>query len=404
MPGRIARFMYRPLNGRQVARWAAWVVLALVLVAVLFAVPWFKKPPRRTTAVNEIPIHVAPVFPTTQGVTVADPSAVSLLAFGDWGRNSIAEREVAKGIRARGAAYDAGLLLGDNFYFPLTGTDDPRWRELFEDLYQPADLRFWAVLGNHDVNTLAGPWTAPGSRPAATQRVVNMDIEMGYAAEHPGGRFNLPARWYRLDLPAEQPTVAILMLDTNYVEPGFGGKPFMDQESAWLKAQLDELRPPPGDGIAGPRRPWVICCAHHPIFTNGNTHDDDERLKREWLPMLESHGVDFYLAGHNHCLEHVQVPGSRIGHLVSGGGGANLYPRKQRHAGWFAQSYGFTHLVLRPDRAEVSFVDTAGRVMHSFTRYPDGREQVMVADQPATPLPPVPAGAPGATPEPGDND
>src|SRR3982751_6855694 len=148
MPGAIHRFMNRPLNGRQVVRWAAWIVLALVPVVVVLLRPSCKKSSRRHAAVNEAPVYVAPVFPTTQGVSVADPSAVSLLAFGDWGRNSAAEREVAKGIRASGAPFDAGLLLGDNFYFPLTGTDDPRWRELFEDLYQPPELRFWAVLGN----------------------------------------------------------------------------------------------------------------------------------------------------------------------------------------------------------------------------------------------------------------
>jgi tartrate-resistant acid phosphatase type 5 len=395
--------MSRTSDQRRLARRLSWVVLALIVVLLtLLPVTAYRESSRHRTRVIEAPVYVPPVYPTTQSVTVADPSAVSLIAFGDWGRNSAAERAVANGIRARGAAYDAGLLLGDNFYFPLTGTDDPRWHELFEDLYQPADLRFWAVLGNHDYITLAGPRPVPG-QPAPGAQPVNMDIEFAYTREHPGGRFNLPSRWYRLDLPAEQPTVTVLMLDTNYRERTFGGKPFMDQQTAWLRQQLDELRPPP-DGPAGPRRAWIICCAHHPIFTNGNTHDDDARLKREWLPMLDSHGVDFYLAGHNHCLEHVQVPGSRISHLVSGGGGANLYPRKQRHPGWFAQSYGFTHLVLRPDRAEVSFVDTAGRVMHSFTRYPDGREQVMVADHPATPLPPVPAGAPGATPVPDDDD
>ena len=156
---------------RRLARRLSWVVLAMiaVLLILLPATAYREHSPGKTRVI-EGPVYVPPVFPTTQGVTVADPSAISLLAFGDWGRNSAAEREVAKGIQARGAAFDAGLLLGDNFYFPLTGTDDPRWRELFEDLYQPSDLRFWAALGNHDYITLAGPGRSRGSPSAARRR------------------------------------------------------------------------------------------------------------------------------------------------------------------------------------------------------------------------------------------
>src|SRR4051794_24654581 len=63
----------------------------------------------------------------------ADPSRVNLLAFGDWGQDTLDERDVAAGIRSYGVTFDAGLLLGDNFYLPLTGgVDDPKWRSLFE--------------------------------------------------------------------------------------------------------------------------------------------------------------------------------------------------------------------------------------------------------------------------------
>ena len=248
---------------------------------------------------------------------VVAPDRINLVLFGDWGKNSPEERQVARGIFAYGAHFDAGLLLGDNFYVPLTGVEDPRWRSLFEDLYQPADLRFWAVLGNHDYLTPAGPKPPPGVKPKV--RLMNKDVELEYAHLHPGGRFNLPARWYRLDLPAEDPTVAVLMLDSNYRDPSLFSEADWKAEGDWLVKQLDELRP--GDPNA-PRRRWVVCCAHHPIFTNGIGHADDSRLKREWLPLFESHGVDFYLTGHNHCMEHVQPPESKVSYVVAGGGGA----------------------------------------------------------------------------------
>jgi hypothetical protein len=314
-----------------------------------------------------------PPAPTTQTAATADPSRVSLLVFGDWGRNSKAEREVAKAIRAYSQTpatrFDAGLLLGDNFYFPLGGVDDPRWRTLFEDLYEPRDLRFWAALGNHDYSTAAGPdaATRPATQPTPNRPLANKDVELAYSRQHPNGRFNLPAPWYRLDLPAENPLVSILVLDSDYREKLFKPDDWKRQNE-WLAQQLEELRP---SDPAKPRRRWVICCAHHPIFTNGASHGDDERLEKEWLPLFGRHGVDFYLAGHNHDMEHVQVPGVDIGLIVSGGGGASLYGEKHRHPAWFSKSYGFTHLLLTPDRAEAYFVDQTGRVLYSFARTPN---------------------------------
>ena len=317
--------------------------------------------------------------PTTQVAATADPSRVSLLVFGDWGRNSRAEREVARAInayaRTPATRFDAGLLLGDNFYFPLSGVDDPRWRTLFEELYEPPNLRFWAALGNHDYSTAAGPQAAtrPATQPTPARPLANKDVELAYSRQHPGGRFNLPAAWYRLDLPAEpakpagQPLVSILMLDSDYREKLFRPDDW-ERQNRWLAGQLEELRP---TDPSKPRRRWVICCAHHPIFTNGSSHADDERLKKDWLPLFERHGVDFYLAGHNHDMEHMQVPGVNIGLIVSGGGGASLYGETHRHPGWFSKSYGFTHLLLQPDRAEAYFVDQTGRVLYSLARTPN---------------------------------
>src|SRR6476646_9878253 len=78
---------------RRLARRLSWVVLALIAVLLtLLPVTAYRESSRRRTRVIEAPVYVPPVYPTTQSVTVADPSAVSLIAFGDWGRNSAAER------------------------------------------------------------------------------------------------------------------------------------------------------------------------------------------------------------------------------------------------------------------------------------------------------------------------
>src|SRR5579884_3533334 len=114
---------------------------------------------------------------------------------GDWGEDTPAQRKVAQAMARyvlpdedRGS-FKAVLLAGDNFYFKLTGVDDPRWQTLFEQMYDPKVLTmpFYSCLGNHDYD---------GN---------NLQIELAYAKAHPDSRFKLPARWYRIDLPTNHP-------------------------------------------------------------------------------------------------------------------------------------------------------------------------------------------------------
>src|ERR1700728_4550334 len=81
---------------------------------------------------------------------------VHLFSVGDWGIDSPDRQAVADAMAARvttdGAAPDAVLLLGDNFYVKLTGIDDPQIQSFFEKTYDPLKLGmpFFVVLGNHD--------------------------------------------------------------------------------------------------------------------------------------------------------------------------------------------------------------------------------------------------------------
>ncbi|HXE55025.1 MAG TPA: metallophosphoesterase, partial [Tepidisphaeraceae bacterium] len=127
----------------------------------------------------------------------------NILAMGDWGEDTAAQRQVAaemaRYVQASHKQFTAVLLLGDNFYFRLTGVDDPRWQTLFEQMYDPKVLGmpFYACLGNHDYDG------------------DNFHIELTYAKEHPHSRFKMPAPWYRLNMPHGKPTVMALMLDSN---------------------------------------------------------------------------------------------------------------------------------------------------------------------------------------------
>jgi len=87
---------------------------------------------------------------------------IRVLAFGDFGTGSAAQKQTAAAMVAyhKTHPFDFGLTLGDNFYVRgMTSPDDPRWQTQWEQLYSPMHIPFYAVLGNHD-------WSGPDS-PAA---------------------------------------------------------------------------------------------------------------------------------------------------------------------------------------------------------------------------------------------
>jgi hypothetical protein len=82
---------------------------------------------------------------------------------------------------------------------------------------------------------------------------------------------------------------------------------------------------------------------------------------------------DFYLAGHDHILAHLEIPDWPASFIISGGGGYEKYPIKGQGRAKFARSeYGFVHLEFTTERARVRFIDKDGNPLHGFERQPRG--------------------------------
>jgi hypothetical protein len=271
---------------------------------------------------------------------------VNLLMMGDWGAGSWEQRQVAdtmaRYVEGSGKQFDGLFSTGDNFYSRISGVDDKQWRTLFEEMYDVRRLNFpfYMAVGNHDHDG------------------DNLAVELAYGRVNPGSRWRLPARWYRVDLPAENPLVSVLVLESN--KPKLTKRDWLEQID-WLERQL-----------AGRRAPWTICIGHHPLHSNGG-HGDNAILQRDWGELLEKHGVQFYGCGHDHALEHLQVEGRSTSFLVCGGGGANRAAMIRDSAGPFSRSvHGFAHLRLLSDRVIVRFISLDGEEVHHFERSSSG--------------------------------
>jgi tartrate-resistant acid phosphatase type 5 len=310
---------------------------------------------------------------------------LNLLAMGDWGEGKPAQTSVADAMaayaRQQKPPIDAMLLAGDNFYVPLADVNDPVWQTLFERMYDPAALNFpfYASLGNHDYDQ------------------NKYRIELEYARVHPESRWKFPAKWYRIDLPApvadrpsrnapgerqrqtapgtkeNAPLVTVLMLDSN--------QPFLTpiewrQQINWLDQEL-----------ANPHNaPWVICCAHHPLFSNGAAADNGI-LQRDWGALFKRYHVDFYLCGHEHNLQHLEIPNWSTSFVLAGGGGAHAHPMLRDNRGPFSRSiYGFVHFEITPTLATVRYIGVDDKPLHIFERTKAGETRVLMSTRSDSPI------------------
>jgi hypothetical protein len=243
--------------------------------------------------------------------------------------------------------YDGLFTAGDNFYMKLTGVDDPKWQTLFEDLYHPAVLNFpfYVALGNHDYDKLEGGG-------------FKWQIEMAYAQVNPQSRWKLPAKWYRVELPAragEEPLVTVLVLDSYKTALG---EVEWAKQIAWLESELTRPR----------KSEWVVAIAHHPLFSNGN-HGDNGVIQREFGPLFDKHDLDLYICGHDHDLQHLEIPGYDTSFLLVGGGGASTRPMRVDSRGPFSRALqGFADLNFTPERVTVRYIGVDGSVLHAFER------------------------------------
>lgn len=248
--------------------------------------------------------------------------AIRVLAFGDFGSGSDAQKQLASAMLQyhKKTPFDFGLTLGDNFYPQgVGGLDDPQWKSKWEDMYGPLGIRFYAILGNHD-------WAQQDS-PAA---------EILYSGKSSSWR--MPAPYYTFTAGPVQ----FFAFDTVEVN---------EAELEWLDRELSKSQ-----------TPWRVVYGHYHIFSA--TRGDNKELIEKLLPILERHSVDVYLNGHDHNLQELKSEGG-VHFFVSGGGGAGLYDLNPYDRSVFKEKVnGFSVLEADDEHLKISFVGIDGREIY----------------------------------------
>ncbi len=192
-------------------------------------------------------------------------------ALGDSGTASIDAQGVRDAYYAfTGATHtDMWLMLGDNAY--EEGTDMQYQGGVFDtfaDMLRKSVL--WPTRGNHEdsLSTYWNLFTLPTQAQA-------------------GGVASGTESYYSFDYA----NVHFICLDSEGSSKAVGGPMYN-----WLQSDL-----------LATEQDWIIAFWHHPPYSKGSHDSDAEsdliQMRTNFLPLLESHGVDLVLCGHSHAYE-----------------------------------------------------------------------------------------------------
>jgi predicted phosphodiesterase len=236
-------------------------------------------------AVVQAPAPAAPPTPLPNR-----DGSLKFAVLGDFGTGDREQYQVAEQMAKLHAQFKFKLVIlaGDNIY----GADRPQdFRRKFEIPYKPlldADVKFYASLGNHD------------SREQRYYKLFNMDGKL----------------YYSFKAPDED--VRFFALESGYPVP---------EQIRWLEKELD-----------GSNEEWKIAFFHHPLYSSGDRHGSDVRLREVLEPLFLKYNVSVVFNGHDHFYERLK-PQKGIAYFVVGSGGKLRRGNIDRRSGLTARGF-----------------------------------------------------------------
>lgn len=208
--------------------------------------------------------------------------------------------------------YELMLHTGDLAYDNGTITQfDDNVFGVYADILRNIPLS--PAAGNHDYDTLRG---------APFREVFALPGDSG-------------EKWYSFDWGRAH--FAALDTESDYAT-----------QAAWLDRDL-----------AASAAPWKIVYLHRPPYSSG-THGSDTALRAALAPVVERHGVQLVLAGHDHDYERIR-PERGVTYIVTGGGGVGTRSVGTSSFTEFSEDViHFVYAEITGDRLVVHAIDATG--------------------------------------------
>ncbi|MCK0153555.1 metallophosphoesterase [Alcanivorax sp. S6407] len=277
---------------------------------------------------------------------------------------------------------DLVVGLGDNIYESgVTSVDDPQFEEKFEKPFEPVQLPFYMVLGNHDNTAYVG---GDGAGNARGEFQVDYTFFDGKLSE----RWKMPDRYYQHSAGTTttnpRPLVDFFALDSNPIAGGFADP---DLAYAYHTYGIDQ-RNWAVNALGSSNAVFKIAMSHHPYLSNGSHGNagNYDGVPSELLPVLAGERwkafmeeavcdqADFLFAGHDHDLQVLNAVPScgRTEFVVSGAAGkTRSLGDTERNAVRYQQgdSYGF--FWMKATEANPQTMAPATLCVEAYTVDPD---------------------------------
>ncbi|KAG4172548.1 hypothetical protein ERO13_A11G002200v2 [Gossypium hirsutum] len=281
--------------------------------------------------------------------------SLSFLVIGDWGRRgAFNQSQVAFQMGKMGEKLDIDFVVstGDNFYDNgLRSVHDPAFEESFTNIYTANSLQkqWYSVLGNHDYRGDAEAQLSPLLTKIDTRWLCLRS-------------FIVNAELAEIIFVDTTPFVKSYFQDPeDHIYDWRGINPRKHYIANLLKCALRESN-----------AKWKIVVGHHAIKSVGH-HGDTKELATHLLPILKANNVDFYMNGHDHCLEHISDTESPIQFLTSGAGSkawrGDVKQLNREGLKFFYDGQGFMSVQLTQSNAEIAFYDVDGKILHRWNAF-----------------------------------
>ncbi|GAB2219603.1 hypothetical protein Droror1_Dr00007240 [Drosera rotundifolia] len=288
--------------------------------------------------------------------TRREDGSINLLVVGDWGRNgAFNQSHVANQMGRIGEiiGIDFVISTGDNFYGSgLKNEHDPKFTESFTRIYTAKSLQrqWYSVLGNHDYRG-------------------NVIAQLSPALKKRDNRW-LCWRSFVVDAGVAE----IFFVDTtpfvlSYWDPNSSVKHDwrgIGSRKEYIQSLLKDLDLALNKSSAT----WKVVVGHHGIKSAGY-HGDTAELLMHLLPVLQANDVDFYVNGHDHCLQHIEDTNSKLQFFTSGAGSkawrGYTGGLKRPDLKFYYDGQGFMSVQLGHSDANLSFHDINGKVLHQWS-------------------------------------
>jgi len=269
------------------------------------------------------------------GAAGPEKKPLTFAVIGDTGTGRPVQFEVARQMKAYHdkVGFEFVLMAGDNIY--PNGEPallKPRFEEPYQELLR-AGVKFYAVLGNHDV--------VKGLEAQTKYEKFNMDGHRYYKFKKGVGLF---------DFLKGEGLIEFFALDTTEMNAA---------QLAWL-----------GESLTGSKARWKVAFMHKPLYSSAAKHGSTKSLRPLLEPLLVRYKVDVVFAGHDHVYERIK-PQQGIYHFVTGTGGSlrrgNINRKSRLFAAGNDETNSFLIVEVGESQMKVECIGANGAVLDSVT-------------------------------------